>query len=83
MKMKIGNKIKLNTFNGTTKPDEECLPNENYWKLIGCLGKIVKGPNAKSRFLVQFEKDVLSLGLECHNDINNSLWILESDLEGI
>lgn len=83
MKMKIGNKVKLNTFNGTTKPDEKCAPNENYWKLIGSFGKIVKGQNAKSRFLVQFEKDVLSLGLECHNDIKNSLWILESDLEEI
>jgi len=80
MKMKIGNKVKLNTFNGTTKPDEECSHNENYWKLIGSLGKILKGPNDKSRFLVQFEKDVISLVLECHNDINNSLWILESDL---
>ena len=87
--MQIGNKVKLKTFNGTLKPDDNCQPNENYWKLIGSIGQIVKDPNEKDqyasfsedqRLLVQFEKDVKSLGLECHNNVDNSLWILKSDL---
>lgn len=74
--------MRLNTFNGSLKPDDNCLPHENYWKLIGSFGHIIKESNARGRVLVQFEKDVLSFGLECHNEIDNSLWILESDLKG-
>jgi hypothetical protein len=80
MTYKIGNEVKLNSFNGTLKPDDNCQPHENYWRLIGYRGKIVKEPNSKSRVLVQFTNDISSLGLECHNDSENSLWILESDL---
>jgi hypothetical protein len=87
--MQIGNRVKIISFNGTLKADDYCLPNENFWKLIGSIGQIVKDPDEKDqyasfsdkpRLLVQFEKDVRSLGLECHNKIDNSLWILESDL---
>lgn len=81
MTYKIGNRVKLGTFNGTLKPEENCPSNENYWKLIGCIGKIVKEPNERSRVLVKFEKDVQLFGLECHNEFENSLWILESDLK--
>ena len=90
--MKIGKKVKLRTFNGTLIPDDDCPAHENYWKLIGYIGSIVKDPNektlyasfsAKPRLLVQFEEDVSSLGLECHNNIKNSLWILETDLTEI
>jgi len=80
MKTEIGKKVKLNTFNGTSKPDDNCPPHENYWKLIGHTGNIVRKSDVKSRALVQFNQNVKSLGLECHNDIENSLWILESDL---
>ena len=87
--MQIGNKVKLKTFNGSLQPDDNCQPNENYWKLIGSIGQIVKNPDEegpypstsrKQRLLIRFEIDVKSLGLECHNKIQNSLWILESDL---
>jgi hypothetical protein len=90
MNLKIGQKVKLKRFNGTLRPDENCPSYENYWQLIGSIGQIVKDPNEKDqyasfsdnpRLLVQFEKDVKSLGLECHNNVENSLWILESDLK--
>lgn len=28
--MKIGNRVKLKTFNGTLIPDDDCSPHENY-----------------------------------------------------
>jgi hypothetical protein len=90
--MEIGKKVKLISFNGTLKSDDDSLPSEDYWKLIGCIGRIVQDPNEKGpyasfskkpRLLVQFEDDVVSLGLECHNRVENSLWILQSDLNEI
>ena len=90
--MKLGTKVKLKSFNGTIKPEEECRPSENYWTLVGCNGEIVQDPNqnniyadfsSKPRLLVKFESNIISLGLECHNNVNNSLWIMESDLEEI
>jgi hypothetical protein len=82
--MKIGSKVKLTSFNGGLTPDEDCFPHENYWKLIGRFGVIANASNdKKNRLLVQFEDDLHSLGLECHNDLKNSLWILISDLTEI
>lgn len=87
--MKIGKKVKLKTFGGTLFPDNDCPAQENYWKLIGYIGRIVKDPQEenlyasfsdKPRLLVRFDEDVNSLELECHNNVKNSLWILESDL---
>jgi len=90
--MKIGTSVKLISFNGTLNTESDCSPSEDYWKLIGCKGQIVQDPDKKGiyspfsdkpRLLVQFEKNVRALGLECHNSVENSLWILESDLSEI
>ncbi len=90
--MKIESKVKLISFNGTLKPDDDCMPSENYWRLINSMGRIIQDPNKEGlystvsgnpRLLVQFEEDVISLGLVCHNSIENSLWILETDLTEI
>lgn len=81
--MKIGNRVKLKTFNGTLISDDDCSPHEDHWKLIGQIGCIVQNSSEKNRLLVQFEEDVNSFELECHNVIKNSLWILESDLTEI
>ena len=87
--MKIGSKVKLISFNGTLKPDDDCMPSENYWRLINSMGRIIQDPNkeamysnvsGKPRLLVQFEDNVMLSGLECHNNIENSLWILNTDL---
>lgn len=83
--MKKGQKFKLNTFNGTTTTAAGCNQSENYWKLIGTTGTLVNFahelnfPN-EDRVLIQFNIDVSAYGLECHNDMPNSLWILSSDL---
>jgi len=76
-----GMKVKLIAFNNSTTAPDDCDPCENYWSLIGELGTIVKPINSRSRVLVQFDVSVNSMGLHCHNAINNSLLILGSDLE--
>jgi hypothetical protein len=90
--MKIGTLVKLISFNGIIEAESDCSPSENYWKLIGCKGQIVQDPGKKGiyapfsdkpRPLVQFAENVKALGLECHNNVGNSLWILESDLSEI
>ena len=88
--MREGDKVILKTFNGSKKPLEDIDKSENYWILIGISGEILKSPNEKTvyssfskekRLLVKFHKDVNSLGLHCHNAIDNALWILETDLD--
>ncbi len=89
MIMKEGDVIKLITFNKTKEPDQDCDDKENYWKLIGWEGKIVKSPDGyfkknsfnDERVLVRFDEDIKERNLHCHNEVENSLWILESDLE--
>ncbi|MEJ2158037.1 MAG: hypothetical protein P8X96_22125 [Desulfobacteraceae bacterium] len=90
--MKIGTSVKLISFNGTIEAESDCLPSENYWKLIGYKGQIVQAPDIKGiyapfseepRLLVQFAENVKAFGSECHNKVENSLWILESDLSEI
>lgn len=90
MELKENTRVRLFKFNGTTSSEDECDPGENYWKLIGLEGKVVRDPNEASlysrhalepRVLVVFDTDIKSMGLHCHNSIENSLWILVSDLE--
>ena len=76
-----GTKVKLKTFNSTSASPEDCDPSENYWLLIGEIGTVKLPENNRSRVLVQFEKSVESNGLHCHNEIENSLLILTTDLE--
>jgi len=79
----INSKIILKEFNGNSEAPEDCDPQENYWLLIGRKGKIVKEMNSRSRVLVQFNESVSELGLHCHNEVPNSLYILLSDIEFI
>jgi len=88
--IKIGSKVILKSFNGTTSPDENTHSHENYWKLIDSIGTVVQGPDRdesninlykEKRVLVKFDLIVKSLGLECHNNVENSLWINIDDLE--
>jgi hypothetical protein len=43
----------------------------------------VKPLNERSRFLVKIDNANKLIGLHCHNEIENSLWMLESDLETV
>ena len=78
--MEIGTRVKLISFNGESETPEGCEPEENYWALVGNTGTIAKPKNSNSRVLVQFDINVNSLGLHCHNEIPNSLLILTNDL---
>ncbi len=76
-------KVYLKSFNGTLTAPKGTNPEENYWLLIGHHGEIVAPKNARGRVLVKFDVPVKSLGLECHNEIENSLYLLEFDLEAV
>jgi hypothetical protein len=90
MKFNVGDLVILGSFHGTQQPSKEIRNSENYWKLIGKSGVVVKTENQSShklpkhelgeRVLIKFNYDVSVLGLHCHNEIENSLWIFISDL---
>lgn len=83
--MEVGASVKLISYNGTVTPEADVDPAENYWQLIGETGKVVKNVPANGvasdRVLVHFTNSVNALGLHCHNEIINSLWIQKGDLE--
>jgi hypothetical protein len=89
--MKTGDKVKLVKFNEKGRPKKALDDSEAYWKLIGETGTVRQDPQEKTvfahfskkpRVLVQFNKDVASTyGVIAHNNIENSLWVLVSDLE--
>lgn len=76
----------LESFCGLKQGTAATRPNENYWLLVGERGTVVESSTGAysgggpPRVLVQFDKSVKSLGLECHNSVENALWILVSDL---
>ncbi len=78
---KIGDKVRLLTFNNKSTPPKRCRPEENYWLLIGEAGSIAEEETAFDRVLVKFDISVVSKGLYCHNEIPNTLYILKTDLE--
>lgn len=84
--MKKGKHFILKTFNGTSTPQEECDEKENYWKLVNETGTVVNfaselGFPDEKRVLFQFDIVLEELGLECHNEMPNALWILKTDLK--
>ncbi len=79
--MKVGTKVKIKSFNSTTTTPDNCDPSENYWSLIGEKGVVVKPKNERFRVLVQIDDSNKLSNLYCHNEIENSLWLLESDLD--
>ena len=84
---KYGDKVILRSFHNTLHVPEDVDDTENYWKLIGSVGKIISNKkkshpaflNMGERVLVKFE-NIEKFGLICHNEIPNSLWIFLSDL---
>ena len=70
--------VVLIKFNGQETAPLGTENRENYWKLIGQTGLIVD--TNSQRHLVQFTCDLNSFGLENHNSVKNSLWILHADL---
>ena len=83
MSIKIGDRVILSLFNGTETPENPVSPTNDYWKLLGEHGTVVADVQSFShedRLLVQFDTQISELGLACHNEIANALWILRSDL---
>jgi membrane protein implicated in regulation of membrane protease activity len=74
-------RVILLSFNGILSTPEHCEPSENYWELIGERGTVIEKVNERGRVLVKFDNTVSDLGLQCHNPIPNSLYILETDLK--
>lgn len=81
MSPESGIKVRLKSFNGTLEPLAECKREENYWRLIGQSGVVAASDDAGPRVLVKFDEPASGAGLYCHNDIPNSLLILQSDLD--
>jgi hypothetical protein len=80
--LKPGKKVALKSFNGSLIADQTVKPQENYWKLIGSKAVVSQlSTDNNNRVLVTFEYDLSILGLACHNEIPNSLWILIDDLK--
>jgi hypothetical protein len=87
--MKTGSRVKVATFNGGLSAPKGTAPKEDYWKLIGHVGSLIDveeemalfttvGPSA--RVCIQFDQDPVELGLQAHNRVKRSLWLLCSDL---
>jgi hypothetical protein len=90
--MEVGSKVRVVSFNGTLTAPAGTDPSEDYWQLVGSQGVVVQDPAQESkcadfsgtpRLLVRFDRSVVALGLHCHNNVENALWLLESDLESV
>jgi hypothetical protein len=86
---KDGERVRVQTFNGASERPHAVSADEDYWLLIGRLGTVRQDPTELTlrrcysgvRVCVEFDDNLVAMGLACHNPIDNSLWILESDLE--
>ena len=90
--MTQGSKVRLMTFEGLNTPPCGCVPEENYWKLIGTEGRVVLDPfkcckddrySDERKLLVDFDISFECLGLCPHQKNENSLWVSVSDLSEI
>ena len=83
-KIHVGEEVELITFNGLATAPQGTDVNEDFWQLIGTTGKVIsENPPktiAQDRLLIQFNANLTALGLPCHNDAQNSLWISVSDI---
>jgi len=78
----------VQSFLGLTTAPVNTGDADNYWKLIGKKGIILMNEREGGmsrhvrgeRVLVKFLDEVKALGLNCHNDVENSLWMFVVDL---
>jgi hypothetical protein len=82
--MKTGDKVRLVSFNNSVGGPVELTEDEDYWRLLGKDGVVVSTipPSGikSNRVLIKFNEDIREIGLACHNQIENALWIKRSDL---
>ena len=81
--MSINQKVRLKSFLGKKSNKKKLDERENYWILIGQIGKIIESENEnfKEKVLVLFDTNLDELNLFNHNPIKNTLWIFKTDLE--
>jgi hypothetical protein len=86
--LSVGERVTLRSFRGTASAPEETRDADNYWLLIGQSGTVVdtddvskigRHPNG-ARMLVTLDQKVAEMGLACHNEVPNALWLFASDL---
>jgi hypothetical protein len=77
--------VRLVSFNGAKLAPKDVEAYENYWRLIGEVGSVLKADRPygvdDDRVLVRFNACLNDWGLENHNEIPNALWIRLSDLQ--
>ena len=84
-----GQRVMVTSFRGRLTAPVGVIAHENFWRLVSMSGNIVEvgssreGDFSFGKFLVRFDIDVSGMGLECHNSVPNSLWILKSDLSDL
>ncbi len=77
----MSSRVEIKSFNGVVRGASDVDPRENYWLLIGKTGRVVAQKNERQRLLIHFDVLISSMGLHCHNPIENTLFIFESDLK--
>jgi hypothetical protein len=80
----VGDSVYLEYFNGLKLAPLDVDENENFWKLVGQVGKVLSITPPRhiggDRLLVRFDANLDEFELPNHNEIPNSLWIKSSDL---
>ncbi|WP_157462671.1 hypothetical protein [Curvibacter gracilis] len=80
--------VLVQSFLGFTTSPGDTRDIDNYWKLIGKKGLVLMNEKEGGmsrhvrgeRVLVKFSDDVKAMGLNFHNDVENSLWMFVVDL---
>lgn len=80
MKISINSPVVLSTFLGKLNCETEINESENYWKLIGQVGRVLEVVD-KNTVLVQFYNNLSDFKIENHNPIKNTLIIKKADLK--
>ncbi len=83
MKIRTGMPVRLISFLGETESPPGIPAFDDYWKLIGLEGEVLRGEPGEKLVLVRFSADLTAMGLAHHNNIPDSLFISKSDLEVI
>ncbi len=90
--MTSGRKVRLMTFEGLNIAPKGCVPEGNYWKLIGHKGRVALDPfkcckddrySDERKLLVVFDISFMFLGLCSYQKNKNSLWISVTDLSEV
>jgi len=78
----VGTRVRLVKFKGKTSCPCNVQADKNYWKLLGEKGVVIKTnlTSKGGRAFVEFDASFEKLGLKCHYEIENALWVLIEDL---